>query len=337
MSKTLLITGGLGYIGSHAVVTFTNTGYKCVIIDNLSNTNLNVLENIKKTLNGIEVDFYKIDLLDKKGLKEVFLKYNFDGVLHFAGLKAVGESCEKPFLYYENNVIGSLNLFEIMNEFEVKNIIFSSSATVYKPKDLTDFGLNEKDEVGECSNPYGSTKFLIENILRDLVKARQFKVVNLRYFNPIGAHKDGYLGENPVGIPNNLLPYIFKVVTGELKEVGVFGSDYDTVDGTGVRDYIDVCDLIDGHLKSYKYLENINSPIFEVFNLGVGNGVSVMQMILEVSKIVKKEVPYKILDRRPGDLATVYCDPTKAKNILSWEAKTPLEESLKNSYNFYNK
>ncbi|MDD3793700.1 MAG: UDP-glucose 4-epimerase GalE [Candidatus Gracilibacteria bacterium] len=345
--KTILITGGIGYIGSHAVIAFEQTGYKTVIIDNLDNSCLSTYRNIGEIL-GYKPDFYEVDLRNKEKLEEVFKKYSFDGVLHFAGLKAVGESCEKPLHYFDNNLVGSLRLFELMQSYNVKNIIFSSSATVYDsnrsiptfpPKGERSFnGFSENDLTGNTSNPYGTTKFLIENILNDLSKFASFNVINLRYFNPIGAHPSGLIGENPDGLPNNLSPFIMKVASGELPYLNVFGDDYETIDGSGVRDYIDVVDLIDGHLKAYELLENLDfSGFIDNFNLGTGKGVSVFEMIQESKNATGKDIPFKIAPRRNGDLASVYCNPSKSKNILEWTAKTSLQDSLKNAWKFYNK
>ncbi|MDD3144493.1 MAG: UDP-glucose 4-epimerase GalE [Candidatus Gracilibacteria bacterium] len=337
--KTILITGGIGYIGSHAVVAFEQAGYKTVIVDNLDNSCLSTYKNIGNIL-GYKPDFYEIDLRDKDKLEDVFKKYKFDGVLHFAGLKAVGESCEKPLHYFDNNIVGSLRLFELMQDYGVKNIIFSSSATVYDGiiyENETFSGALETDQTGNTSNPYGTTKFLLETILTDLSKFSGFNVINLRYFNPVGAHNSGLIGENPDGIPNNLLPFIMKVATGELPYLNVYGDDYETIDGSGVRDYIDVVDLIDGHLKAYDLLENLDfSGFIDTFNLGVGKGISVFEMIEASRKATGKDITFKIAPRRAGDLASVYCNPSKAKHILDWTAKTSLEDSLKNSWKFYN-
>ncbi|MDD2907168.1 MAG: UDP-glucose 4-epimerase GalE [Candidatus Gracilibacteria bacterium] len=333
--KTILITGGMGYIGSHAVVAFEEAGYKTVIVDNLDNSCLSTYRSIGEIL-GYKPDFYEVDLRDKEKLEEVFKKYTFDGVLHFAGLKAVGESCEKPLHYFDNNVVGSLRLFELMEKYSVKNIIFSSSATVYNYDNEIPYV--ETQNIGETTNTYATTKFLIEKILNDLSKFSGFNVINLRYFNPIGAHQSGLIGENPEGIPNNLLPFIMKVAIGELPYLNVFGNDYDTIDGTGVRDYIDVVDLIDGHLKAYDLIENLDfSGFIDDFNLGLGNGVSVLQILEASKKAIGKDIPFKIAPRRSGDIAEFYCNPSKAKSILGWEAKTSLQDSLKNAWKFYNK
>jgi UDP-glucose 4-epimerase len=298
-------------------------------------------------------------LRDTDFLEALFSKYSFDGVLHFAWLKAVWESTQKPLEYFDNNIVGSLRLFEVMEKYNVKNIIFSSSATVYdlnqpipspslKPngRGLSETWISEDSLVWNCTNPYGTTKFLLENILRDLSKFAWFQVVNLRYFNPIGAHESWCLWEDPSGIPNNLLPYVMRVVTGEYECVRVFGNDYDTKDGTWVRDYIDVCDLVDGHLKAYEYLENPTdlpwslmegtNCVFETFNLWTGKWVSVLEMIQAAQKVTGIDVPYQIFSRREWDVAEVFCNPEKAEKILWWSAKVSLEESLEKSFRFVN-
>jgi len=338
MKKTILITGWTWYIWSHWVVAFEQAWYKTVIIDNLVNSSIENLDWIEKIL-GYKPDFFELDLRDKDKLKEVFSKYNFDWVVHFAWLKSVWESCEKTLEYFDNNIVWSLRLFEVMQEFGVKNIIFSSSATVYdmtkRPVSLKT-GLNEENLTWNTTNPYWTTKFLLEQILIDLSKFAWFRVINMRYFNPIWAHESGFLWEDPKGIPNNLLPYVMKVANKEYEFVRVFWNNYDTVDGTWVRDYIDVVDLIDWHLKAYEKINWINW-FFEVYNLWTGRWVSVLEMIKEVSDIVWFEVVYKIYDRRPWDLPIVFCNPEKAKKELWWEAKTSLEDSLRNSWKFYKK
>lgn len=335
MKKNILITWGLWYIGSHGVVAFEQAGYHTVIVDNLYNSCLATVRNIWKIL-GYNPDFYELDLRDKKKLEGIFQKYNFDGVLHFAWLKAVWESCEKPLMYFDNNIIGSIVLFECMEKYSVKNIIFSSSATVYNPENIIPF--SEKQAVWNTTNPYGTTKFLLEKILEDLAQFSWFNVVNLRYFNPIWAHPSGFIWEDPSWIPNNLLPYIIKVAGKELSQLQVFWWDYDTRDGTWVRDYIDVNDLIQGHLKAYQKLENWKTNgIFSTYNLWIGKGVSVLEMIDLFQHVTGQIIPYVITDRREGDLWEVYCNPEKAKKELWWEAHIPIEESLKNSWKFYNK
>ncbi len=366
--KKILITWWLGYIGSHAVVEFEQAWYKTVIVDNLANSSLKALDWIEKIL-WYRPDFYKVDLLDKAGLEKVFQENDFDGVLHFAWLKAVWESCQKPILYFQNNITWSLNLFELMEKYGVKNIIFSSSATVYDlSKDIIgwysdDVGgwndlfevvnwdvllkrwLKETDQVWNTTNPYGRTKYILEEILKDLAEFSWFNVVSLRYFNPIWAHPSWLIWEDPNWIPNNLLPYIMKVYTWELEKLKVFGWDYSTKDGTWVRDYIDVVDLVKGHLKALKWLKSdekirwnqMKEWVFEIFNLGVGRGLSVLEMVKIVEEVGWKKIPYEIVERRPWDLAEVYCNPDKARKELDWEAKTSLEESIKNSWKFYNK
>lgn len=334
--KNILVTGGTGYIGSHWVVALIESGYHPVIVDNLSNSSQDVLENIKK-IAGVKPDFFEVDLRDFESLERVFQKYDFEAVLHFAWAKAVWESTEKPFYYYENNILGSLNLFELMEQYDCKKIIFSSSATVYDSIKTPPFV--ETDATGNTTNPYGTTKFLIENILKDLALHKSFQVVNLRYFNPVGAHKSGLIGENPNGIPNNLLPFIMKVVVGELPAVQVFGDDYETKDGTGERDYIHVVDLIDGHLKALHFIEKFqkNAWFFEAFNLGTGKATSVKEMIQFTSEIIGREVPYSIKPRRTGDLPSSFCNPLKAKEILGWKAQLSIKEAIEDSYHFMKK
>jgi len=340
MKKTILITWWTGYIWSHAVVTFEEAWYKIVIVDNLSNSSLETLNWIEKII-WYKPDFFEVDLRDKEKLKEVFEKYDFDWVLHFAWLKAVWESCEKPLDYFDNNIVWSLRLFECMQEFWVKNIIFSSSATVYDSViyEKQDFsGVIENDIVWNTSNPYGTTKFLLENILNDLSKFAWFNVINLRYFNPIWAHSSWFIWEDPDWIPNNLLPFIMKVANWELEKLRVFWDDYETIDGTWVRDYIDVVDLIDGHLKAYELIENLDFTWFiDTFNLWVGKWISVLEMIKFSEEITWKKINYEIVARREWDLASVFCNPKKARNILNWKSKTSLEDSLRNSWKFYNR
>lgn len=333
MKKIILITGWTGYIWSHGVVAFEKAWYKTVIVDNLSNSSKEVLDWIKNIL-GYIPDFFEVDLRNKEKLKEVFEKYNFDWVIHFAWLKSVWESCQKPIKYFDNNINWSLVLFELMDEFKVKNIIFSSSATVYKEKNDWNW-YTELDKTWNTSNPYWTTKFLIENILSDLSKFLGFNVINLRYFNPIWAHSSGNIWENPNWLPNNLLPYVMKVATWEYKEVKVFWNDYNTPDWTWVRDYIDVVDLMEGHLKAYEFLKNKWKWFFETFNLWTWKWISVLEIIQNVEKVTWKNIPYKITSRREWDLAEVYCNPLKAWKILNWKANTSLEESIKNMWRFY--
>jgi UDP-glucose 4-epimerase len=336
MQKIILITGWVGYIWSHAVVAFEQAGYKCVIVDNLVNSSSKTLEWIEKII-GYKPDFFEVDLREKDKLEEVFKKYDFDWVIHFAWLKAVWESCEKPLEYHDNNIVWSLRLFECMQEFWVQNIIFSSSATVYDSSNFEYWEwVSEIWITWNCSNPYWTTKFVLEQILRDLANFAGFRVMNLRYFNPIWAHKSWYLWEDPQGIPNNLLPYIMKVAVGELETLSVFWDDYDTIDGTWVRDYIDVLDLIDGHLKAYEKIW-WEKWFFEVYNLGTWKWVSVLEMIEASEKVTWKKIKYKIVWRRDWDLASVFCNPTKAFNELWWKSRVSLKESLENSWKFYNK
>ena len=336
MKKTLLITGGTGYIGSHAVVAFSQLWIKVVIVDNLSNSNIWVLENIKNIL-WYEVDFFHVDLRDAVSLKKIFETYHFDGVLHFAGLKSVWESTSNPWEYFDVNISGSLKLFEMMEKFQVKNIIFSSSATVYQAKNDITWWYTETDEVWNCSNPYGTTKHIIEQILTDYSKFKWFQVANLRYFNPIWAHPSGKIGENPNGIPNNLLPILMQVAKWVREKIQVFWNDYPTPDGSGIRDYIDVNDLIDWHIQAWKYLENTDTWIFEIFNLGTGYGTSVLEMITKTQQVTETNISYEITQRRPWDLAEVYCNPNKAKNILWWKPQISIEESIQNNWKFINK
>ncbi len=333
MKKKILITGGLGYIGSHAVVAFEQAWYETIILDNLSNSCVTTLRNIQAIL-GYKPKYFECDLRDRKSVFEIFESHNFDGVLHFAWAKAVWESCEQPIYYFQNNISGSLFLFEAMEKFWVKNIIFSSSATVYHQEN--NMPLIEQNKLWTI-NPYWTTKLLLEKILEDLSQFAGFNVINLRYFNPIWAHPSWKLWEDPDGIPNNLLPFIMKVANGELKTLWVFWDDYDTIDGTGVRDYIDVNDLVDGHLLAYKKLEEKSNNFCDVYNLWVGKGISVLEMIDASRKITGQEISYEILKRREGDVAEVYCNPSKAKEELWFETKVSLNESLENSWKFYKK
>ncbi|PID86282.1 UDP-glucose 4-epimerase GalE [Candidatus Gracilibacteria bacterium] len=333
--KKILLTGATGYIGSHGAVELIEKGYIVTILDNLSNSSIEVIDTIKK-ITGIKPEFYELDLRDKEGLENIFKENSFDCVIHFAGAKAVGESCDKPFFYYENNIVGSLNLFECMDKYNVKNIIFSSSATVYKSGEKLPF--TEETLTGNTTNPYGTTKLIIENILRDLSIHKGFNVISLRYFNPIGAHFSGLIGENPNDIPNNLLPFIMKVLSSELPSLSVFGDDYNTVDGTGERDYIHVSDLIIGHIKALNFIEknsnNSSKSIFEVINLGTGKPNSVFEVIKVAENVTGKKIKYNIAPRRSGDVATVYCSPTKAKELLDWEAKKTLQDSIEDGWKF---
>ena len=325
----ILVTGGTGYIGSHTVVELLNNGYDVVIVDNLSNSKRDVIDKLKE-ITGKSVKFYEINLCDKEALRKVFKENKIEAVMHFAGFKAVGESVQKPLMYYRNNIDSTITLLEVMQEYNVKKIVFSSSATVYgDPEQLP---IKETARL-KTTNPYGSTKLYIEGILNDVYVAdNEFGIAVLRYFNPIGAHPSGLIGENPNGIPNNLMPYIVKVANKELPCLNIFGDDYDTVDGTGVRDYIHVVDLAKGHIGALEYI--CHNKGIDYFNLGTGHGYSVLQMVKTFEEVNGVKVPYKITPRREGDIATCYADTTKAKKMLHWEAKLELPEMLKDAYNF---
>lgn len=325
----ILVTGGTGYIGSHTVVKLLEAGYGVTIVDNLVNSKEDVVGKIEK-ITGKRPEFFKVDLLDKAGLTKVFEKGGFAAVIHFAGLKAVGESVSKPLEYYHNNITGTLILLEVMRAFGVKNLVFSSSATVYgSPKSLP----IKEDSPLFTTNPYGSTKLFIEYILKDVAKADpSINIALLRYFNPVGAHKSGLIGENPNGIPNNLMPYITQVAIGKLPYLKVFGNDYDTHDGTGVRDYIHVLDLARGHLLALNKLKE--NPGLVIYNLGTGVGYSVLDMVKAFSEASGLEIPYKIAERRPGDIASCYADPTLAKRELGFSTEYTLLDMCRDSFNF---
>ena len=325
---SILVTGGAGYIGSHTVIELLNAGYEVVVLDNLVNSSKESLKRVEE-ITGKKVTFYEGDIADRELLKKMFEAENIDSCIHFAGLKAVGESVSKPLEYYSNNISGSLVLFDEMRNHNVKNIIFSSSATVYG--DPAFVPITEECPMGEITNPYGRTKAMLEQILTDIQKADpEWNVILLRYFNPIGAHKSGKIGENPNGIPNNLMPYITQVAVGKLKELGVFGNDYDTPDGTGVRDYIHVVDLAIGHVKALKKIQE-NAGLC-IYNLGTGHGYSVLDIVKNFEKATGVKIPYVIKPRRPGDIATCYCDPTKAKEELGWEAQYGIEDMCADSW-----
>lgn len=326
---SILVTGGAGFIGSHTCVELLNAGYEVVVVDNLYNASKESLKRVEE-ITGKSVKFYEADIRDKEAMNAVFDKEpEIESVIHFAGLKAVGESVVKPLEYYDNNITGTLVLCDVMRNHGVKNIIFSSSATVYG--DPAFIPITEECPKGTCTNPYGWTKWMLEQILTDLHTADpEWNVVLLRYFNPIGAHKSGKIGEDPKGIPNNLIPYITQVAIGKLKCLGVFGNDYDTPDGTGVRDYIHVVDLAVGHVRAVEKLRDKEGV--SIYNLGTGNGYSVLDMVKAFSKACGKEIPYEIKPRRAGDIATCYCDATKAKNELHWVAERGLEEMCEDSW-----
>ena len=324
----ILVTGGTGYIGSHTVVELQNNGYDVVVLDNLSNSSPKSLERVK-AITGKDVKFYEGDIRDRKILEKIFDNESIDSCIHFAGLKAVGESVEKPWEYYDNNITGTLTLVDEMRKHGVKNIIFSSSATVYG--DPAQIPITEECPKGQCTNPYGWTKSMLEQILSDMQKAdNEWNVVLLRYFNPIGAHQSGTMGENPNGIPNNLMPYITQVAVGKREELGVFGNDYDTPDGTGVRDYIHVVDLADGHVKALKKIEE-NAGLC-IYNLGTGTGYSVLDIVKNFEEANNLKIPYSIKPRRAGDIAICYADPSKAKKELGWEAKYGIKEMCADSW-----
>lgn len=329
---SVLVTGGAGYIGSHTVVELLNEGENVIVVDNFVNSKPEALDAIKK-ITKKDFKFYELDLREKEKLTKVFEENkDITSVIHFAGLKAVGESVQKPIEYYDNNIYGTLVLLEVMKQHNVKKIIFSSSATVYgKPKTVPikeDFPLS-------ATNPYGRTKLMIEEILEDVyVSDNEWSIILLRYFNPIGAHESGLIGENPNGIPNNLMPYITQVALGKLDHLNVFGNDYQTHDGTGVRDYIHVVDLAKGHLKALKRADKMTGV--EAYNLGTGNGYSVLDIVKNFEKVTGQKVKYEIAPRRPGDIDTCYADPSKAKEMLNWEAERDLAQMCKDSWNFVN-
>ena len=325
---SILVTGGVGFIGSHTVVELQNAGYDVVVLDNLCNANPKVLDRIE-AITGKKVPFYQADIRDREALNEIFDKESIDSVIHFAGLKAVGESVQKPLEYYDNNISGTLVLVDVMRQHGCKNIIFSSSATVYG--DPAFVPITEECPKGVCTNPYGWTKSMLEQILSDIQKAdNEWNVVLLRYFNPIGAHKSGTIGENPNGIPNNLMPYITQVAVGKREELGGFGDDYDTPDGTGVRDYIHVVDLALGHVKALKKIEE--KAGLKIYNLGTGCGYSVLDVVHNFEKASKVKIPYSIKPRRAGDIATCYADASKAKEELGWEAQYGILEMCEDSW-----
>ncbi len=329
---TILVTGGAGYIGSHTVIELLKQKEEVVIVDNFCNSSPEVLNRLKM-ITGEDIPVCEGDVQDKAFLREVFSQYQFDSVIHFAGYKAVGESVEKPLKYYQNNIAATLNLIEVMNEYHVKSIVFSSSATVYGMNNQVPF--NETMPTS-ATNPYGYTKLMVEQILTDVANSdSEWSVTNLRYFNPIGAHHSGMIGECPNGTPNNLMPYVTQVAIGERKELNVFGNDYDTHDGTGVRDYIHVTDLAKGHVLAIEYNRKHNGS--RVFNLGTGKGYSVLDLVKTFEQMNQVPVPYKICDRRPGDIATCYADAKKAKEILGWQAEKTLEDMVKDSWNWQKK
>jgi len=327
----ILVTGGCGYIGSHTAVELLNNNYEVVILDNLSNSEKEVIDKIKEITNK-EVKFYEGDMIDRKILEKIFSKEKIDAVIDFAAFKAVGESVEKPVEYYTNNVSTVLVLLDEMKKFNVKKLVFSSSATVYGDPERVP--IKETDKIGGTTNPYGTSKLFVEQILKDLYESdNEWAISILRYFNPIGAHPSGLIGENPRGIPANLMPYIVKVANKELPKLNVYGNDYNTKDGTGVRDYIHVVDLAVGHIKALEKLEKEKKGLF-IYNLGTGTGYSVLDIINTFKKVNNVDVPYEIVDRRPGDIAACYADATKAKKELGWQSTHGIEEMCKDAYNF---
>ena len=331
MCMAILVIGGAGYIGSHTVVELLNENKEVIVVDNFSNSKPEMLGKIKKVTNK-DFKFYELDYSNKEKMDKVFAENKIDSVIHFAGYKAVGESVEKPIEYYTNNVSGTLNLLDVMRKHNVKTIIFSSSATVYGDPEVVP--LTEMCKIGATTNPYGSSKLFIEQILKDVYKSdNTWDVCILRYFNPIGSHESGIIGEEPQGRPNNLMPYIVRVASGELEELSIFGNDYNTPDGTGVRDYIHVVDLAKGHIKALEKLEKEKSGIY-IYNLGTGKGYSVLDMVHAFEKTTGQKIKYKITERRAGDIATCYADATKAKEELNWVAEKTLEDMCRDSWNY---
>lgn len=323
----ILVTGGLGFIGSHTVVELINNSHTVIIADNLINSKIEVLDKLP-TITGIKPTFYQIDVTDEAKVEEIFSNYKIDGVIHFAGLKAVGESVSKPLEYYYNNLVSTMVLSKICVKYGVEKFVFSSSATVYGDQPSP---LKEDMELKKTTNPYGETKAMSERILTDTANANpNFAVSLLRYFNPVGAHECGLIGEDPNGIPNNLMPFITKVAKGMLPKLSVFGNDYDTVDGTGVRDYIHVVDLAKGHVKA---IENMQQGV-KIYNLGTGRGTSVLELVNAFMKVNCIDIPYKIVGRRPGDIATCYADPSKAEQELGWKAKLTIEDMVRDAWKF---
>ncbi|NLK74092.1 MAG: UDP-glucose 4-epimerase GalE [Clostridiales bacterium] len=329
---SILVTGGAGYIASHTDLELLNAGYDVVAIDNLSNSSKESIKRVEK-LTGKSISFYEADILDKKALQEIFSKEKIEAVIHFAGLKAVGESCAIPLKYYKNNMSGTVTLLEVMEEYGVKNIVFSSSATVYGDPETVPV---KENFPLSATNPYGRTKLMIEDMLRDIHSADpSWNIAILRYFNPIGAHESGEIGEDPNGIPNNLVPYVAKVASGHLEKINVFGNDYDTPDGTGIRDYIHVVDLAIGHIKAIEKLKS--NPGIVTYNLGTGVGYSVMDIIHNYEKVCNKKLPYVITERRPGDIPITYADPSKAYKELGWKAERGIEKMCEDTYRWQSK
>ena len=327
----ILLTGGTGYIGSHTAVELIRQGYDVEILDNLFNSKITVLDDIEK-ITGVKPKFYKVDLLDVPAMEKVFEEGKYDAVIHFAGLKAVGESVEKPLKYYENNVGGTINLLKCMKKYDVDKIVFSSSATVYGDQGTAELTEDMQTGVG-ITNPYGETKHIIEEMLIDVAEAEpKFEVTILRYFNPVGAHESGLIGEDPNDIPNNLMPIIMKVSTGEIKELCVYGDDYDTPDGTGMRDYIHVVDLAKGHVAAIEEMK----PGVSIYNLGTGKATSVFEMVAAFEKASGEKLAYKVVGRRAGDLPKIFANPKKAKEELGWETELTIEDAMNDTINYLN-
>ncbi len=329
--ERILVTGGTGYIGSHTIIELFKKGYEIDIVDNLFNSKATVVDKIEE-ISGKRPGFYQVDICDEEGLDEVFRNNHYDLVMHFAGLKAVGESVEKPLKYYENNVGGTVNLLKCMQKYDVKKIIFSSSATVYGEQPVPKLDETMPTGMG-ITNPYGETKHIIEEMLKDVAESdKDFEAVTLRYFNPVGNHSSGLLGEDPNDIPNNLMPIIMKVSKGEIKELQVYGDDYPTPDGTGIRDYIHVVDLAKGHVAAIEKIK----PGVSIYNLGTGKGTSVLEMIAAFEKASGKKLPYKVVGRRAGDLAEIYADPAKAEKELGWKTELTVEDAMRDTMNYLN-
>lgn len=329
----ILVTGGAGYIGSHTCVELLSKGYGVVVVDNLVNSSPKAIDRVEQ-ITGKHIDFYQNDVRDRAALDTIFEKHDISCAIHFAGLKAVGQSVAMPLEYYDNNLFSTVTLCEAMRDHNVKNIVFSSSATVYSGDN--DMPLKESSVTGMCTNPYGWTKYMSEQILRDMAFAdKDWSVVLLRYFNPIGAHSSGLIGEDPRGIPNNLMPYISQVAVGRLDHLNVFGDDYDTPDGTGVRDYIHVVDLARGHVAAIEYMQQHRGE--SIFNLGTGTGYSVLDMVKAFERVTGRKIPYKIAPRRPGDLATVYSSPDKSAELLGWKAEYDLDAMCRDAWAWQSK
>lgn len=334
MAHKILVTGGAGYIGTHTCIALHKAGYEIIVYDNLCNSNVEAVRRVSQLI-GTALEFIEGDIRDSKALREVFTDHQFYGVIHFAGLKAVGESVAKPLLYYDNNVSGTINLLEIMKEFRVKNLVFSSSATVYGDPEILPI---TETSPRSCTNPYGQSKLMVEYILEDLANAdSNWNLIVLRYFNPVGAHISGQIGEDPNNIPNNLMPYISQVAVGKLATLNIFGNDYPTVDGTGVRDYIHVTDLAQGHVNALQYVERQDMPLgFEPINLGTGNGSSVMELVTTFIEVTGQKVPYQFVARRAGDIASCYASADKAKQLLNWEAKQSVSDMCADTWRWQN-